>query len=530
MRWVVLLVVGLVSSSVFGQAPLPTIEVRIHSIVELLPVVEFAGKMFGQPEPAKQAAEFIKSQIDPERGLDGIDPKRPWGLYAVMTKDVIDSPVILMIPITDGEAFLDLIRGKLSLDPKKDKDGVYQLDVPNVPVPVFFRLTKTQALVTVQFAKNLEAKNIIPEKEFFAEKDEAQLSSKVHFSRMPDEVKKVVFGQWELQANDGMKRARPGESASETLIRQWALKESLPAIHATLFQGETFRLGVHLNTSKYKNEVALGTSFTAKAGTPLATQLATLGTRPGVALPAISGDAMFRLGANLAMMPEMQKSFAALLQKLYDLELAKAKDNDKIVLTLGYNTLQPTFAAGELNLQMAVIGGSSQQFHTALVAKTVEGQEIANLAKLGSSAVPKDQAKLTFDVKKIDGMKLHQAEVFAPEFEKSTGVKKVFLGTGESRFVMAVHPNEGLAESIVATPAKVQKPLELSLAIGKFGMLVDQKLPKDTLAEMYRECFPDKEVPMRLELTGGKEMQLNLRLHADTVRFLYMVGKATENR
>src|SRR5262245_37196206 len=88
----------------FAQNAGPTVEVRVRSVNDLFAKAEYLGDILNQGEPAKQAAEFVKNLADEKKGIEGIDPARPFGLYGPLTKDVIDSPVVLMLPVADEEA------------------------------------------------------------------------------------------------------------------------------------------------------------------------------------------------------------------------------------------------------------------------------------------------------------------------------------------------------------------------------------------------------------------------------------------
>src|SRR5262249_47045336 len=69
---------------------------------------------------------------------EGIDVKKPIGLYANVKTSLNESEVVLLLPIADEKTFLDFL-GALNLEPKKDKDDLYTLKIENVPVPVLFR-------------------------------------------------------------------------------------------------------------------------------------------------------------------------------------------------------------------------------------------------------------------------------------------------------------------------------------------------------------------------------------------------------
>ena len=79
----------------------PTVEVRLRSVNDLLERGEYVAGLVGREEPVKQVRELIKQLSTEGKGVEGIDPKRPFGAYAVLTPDVQDSPVVLMVPLAD---------------------------------------------------------------------------------------------------------------------------------------------------------------------------------------------------------------------------------------------------------------------------------------------------------------------------------------------------------------------------------------------------------------------------------------------
>src|SRR5579883_1328941 len=176
----------------------PAVEVRLKSVTDLLAYVEYVGRIAGQDEQAKQLTALVKAFTN-EKGLGGIDPDRPFGVYAMVTRNVVDSPVVAMIPVADEETILGLLRVQLSLDPKKGDDGVYEVKAPKIPAPVFFRFAKKYAFVTLREKKALSDAALIDPKTFFTASDPAVLSVAVHIDRVPADVRKAVFGQFELQ-------------------------------------------------------------------------------------------------------------------------------------------------------------------------------------------------------------------------------------------------------------------------------------------------------------------------------------------
>ena len=83
-----------------------TIEVRLRSVNDLLDKAEYIGGLVDQGDPIKQIRGLVQQLSAEGKGLEGIDPKRPFGAYAVLNTDVESSPVIAMIPIADEKRLL----------------------------------------------------------------------------------------------------------------------------------------------------------------------------------------------------------------------------------------------------------------------------------------------------------------------------------------------------------------------------------------------------------------------------------------
>src|SRR5215471_11780928 len=86
----------------------PTLIVRVQSLDNLISDARYLATLAGREEEAKQAEGFLK-QFTGEKGIEGIDTKRPMGAYAFLGENVIDSEVVLL-PVADEQAILGLLK------------------------------------------------------------------------------------------------------------------------------------------------------------------------------------------------------------------------------------------------------------------------------------------------------------------------------------------------------------------------------------------------------------------------------------
>src|SRR5438477_5995850 len=92
--------------------------------------------------------KMLKNRIGPN-GLEGIDAKKPIGLYGSVKAKVDKSEVVLLLPIADEKAFLTVL-DDLDIKAKKSADGVYTAEVENVRFPVLFRFANGYLYGTVK--------------------------------------------------------------------------------------------------------------------------------------------------------------------------------------------------------------------------------------------------------------------------------------------------------------------------------------------------------------------------------------------
>src|ERR1700693_1331328 len=105
-----LLLLLFVPAVVLGQANMapPTVVLRVNSIDSLIEHVKFLVGLAGQKDAARQIEGLIKTKIG-DKGLEGVDSRRPFGLYGRVGKDIQDVTAAVLLPIADEKAFLNLL-------------------------------------------------------------------------------------------------------------------------------------------------------------------------------------------------------------------------------------------------------------------------------------------------------------------------------------------------------------------------------------------------------------------------------------
>src|SRR5262245_30170179 len=146
LTWLALLALILVVPAATA-ADKPTLVVQIESLDRLIGDALFLAKEAGKEEEAKQAEGFLKSMTTP-KGLEGVDTKKPLGLYATLGNQVTNSTVVVLIPVGEAQKIHDLLT-RLGIKTTKTESGAYEFSIPNSPLPGYFRINNGYAYVTV---------------------------------------------------------------------------------------------------------------------------------------------------------------------------------------------------------------------------------------------------------------------------------------------------------------------------------------------------------------------------------------------
>ena len=134
---------GPVRAAAEEAASTPTLVVKVRSLDGLLADIEYVAKLAGREEEAKQLQALLKSRAGP-KGLEGIDTHRPLGLYATIDANVTESTGVILVPISDEKAFLNLLES-LNFKAKKEEDSIYSVTPETLPFPIYLRFANGYA-------------------------------------------------------------------------------------------------------------------------------------------------------------------------------------------------------------------------------------------------------------------------------------------------------------------------------------------------------------------------------------------------
>lgn len=517
--WAVLAAVGLAAVGVAADPPKPAVEVRMISPVDLAPYIEYGGELLGQGEAGKQFAGILKTLADNDKGFEGLDLKKPVGGYAVLADKVEDSTVVLMIPIADEEAFVGALSGKAGLDPKKDeKTGAYSVDVPNFPDTVHFRFADGYLYATLRTADGVDKAKLIAPKTFFAGKQAGVISAAVHFDRIPADLRKMLYGQLELQLKEGM---QADADPTSKRLQEFLVDVGVDAVKTLLTEGETLTLS--LDADPKGDDLKLALAVTPKKDTTLAKTLTSFADRDSVAaaLAAVKNPVL-SAGMNFTLPPEAKKKFAALADDLAKAAVDSAKESEKPVMKLLADAILPTLKEGDAQLGVVLTDAGKGKIGLTGGLKTVGGKDIEKTAKLMAVALPKEQGSFTPDADKAGERAVHKLT-----FAKTDGLPfasdTLWLLTSDDLIAVATDAKaDGIKAVGTAKPTKAPM-LAFEMSWVRFSGLVGSA-DADTIKNLVNSVFEDGKTDgldtLKVTASGGKQFTLNVTLKGKAVTFL----------
>jgi hypothetical protein len=247
----------------------PALTVRVKSLDDAIASgVDLAALSMGKEAALKAITQVIEDQLGP-KGLKGLSTRRPLGLYGTITADIITSPVVIVLPITDEDAFLDLLaRAKVKVE--KPEDGVHKFMAPNAPFPGYLRFVDQYAYLTIRDPSGIAPAKLLKPAQLFRDRETALAVATVRIDRIPDSLKKKL--QDEMAKRRLFQKKRPGETEAQTAINRKLADKFEEFAKALLQDGREAELRVD-------SLLGLDLSVTAKPGSQLAADFAEFGRK-----------------------------------------------------------------------------------------------------------------------------------------------------------------------------------------------------------------------------------------------------------
>jgi hypothetical protein len=488
----------------------PVFIVRLRSVDDWIARIDNPTKGAGAKE---QIGPFIKlalmNRFGP-KGLDGLDLKRPFGLYGVTGDKPAEGLLVAVVPVTTEKAFLDLLaRGGLNVE--NGKNGVHTITTGQLPVPLRLRFAHKHAYFGIQeqgdFAKIklLEPAKIMP-----AQDDPALLSITVNLDILPDDLRKQTIAAMEEKYREERKKLRPGLTKEENDMAMELADGLVSEMIALVRDSQALEL-------KLDDKWVLEARLRARAGSPLAASIAALGSTPSRFAGLLKEDDLLGMLINFRLSEATRVKFHTWFDKtLSDAIKAEKIQSQRELLELSGAALMPTIKAGELDTAIAVRRAQNSTAVGAVWAiKVKDGATIERMQRemLKKHSTDKKVAKIVFDAEKAGAVSLHRMDASAWKKnvgKDATAVAKLF---GDNPFYFT-----DLADAVIIGMG------ENSLALVKDALAVRPKtspllriqISPKVLVESMEKKAPGRDILERMKgsftltVEGGRVLSVRV--------------------
>lgn len=509
----------------------PPVTFQTQPVNRVLDDLRAAADLIGGERAVKSLNDGIKASFD-EKGFDGLDLNRPLAGYVVLAPKLADTVAVVAFPVTAEKAFLGLADRVLGAEPKDVGNGLYALPALEPGHKARLRFSEQYAYIAYGVSPEaaLDAKALVPAHKLVDPADQSLVAVKLHFDRVPAEVKKALPGYLAdvKKALTAEPKGGPlGFGAQERAIVQPLAEqfEKLLVRYALLLGGgdtAAVRLGLDVPTGSLSLEATLsGTPDTALAKA-IAAQKPTGNKFAALLTP----DTAAGFKTRLPLFTEELRTGA--VKALEEGQKQAAQGGEKEFTDALFAGLIRTAKTGEADVVGAFRGPDKNGDFTAVVAVAFEDPSTVakEFRKLMEKEPEEVQGRFKWGAAKAGGVDVHTyfykraaGERFWIDISKPFGGEKagiafafaphgVFVALGPDpvpviQEAVAVKPAEAPVLDLVVNPARMRKFVERA---GGPGEGVEHALGKE-----------DKLLSaLSLAVTGGKELKvraaLNLRL------------------
>jgi hypothetical protein len=502
----------------------PAVFLRFAALDHLRSDFRYLGEVVGEGEKAKQLDELIGSKLG-EKGLEGIDPKKPIGAYGWVGAFGIDSKVVLLVPVANQKAFIDLVSDTLDVKPKKGDDDVYTMEVERLPFAVFFRFVNGYAYITARDKEVLDKDKLLAPDVVLPGGKVGTASLTVNIDEIPDDLKEKALGAIENHFAALKDKEIPSHLDSHKKFRDAAVDELSAQVKSLFKHGGATTL--RLDLDRKDGDLSLTVSVAGKSGSPLANTIRDLGKQQSCTAALLHPNSALKAELNASLPKKLRELLGPALQDTEKGALSKANDeNQREILKTLLDGVMPTLKAAELDTALDIRGPNDKGAYTLVGG--IKIQDGVNLERSFLKAAARFPQQVTLDVEKADQIHIHRIN---PEKNAKTlarqqlGDNPAYIAFRENVLFLGAGEN-GLSalKGALAIAPRTGKVMELQIALARAVRLFDDKKQ----VEIAREVFGDGKDgdQLRISVEGGDALTLRLFLKAKLIDFVNRVEKA----
>ncbi len=496
--------------------------VTVKSIDDAMADIQYLLKVAGQEERAKQLDELIKSFTN-NKGFQGIDTKRPLGLYVNLPKGLdADPAVVVFVPVAKETDLLDLLK-EMNLNPSKPVKGMYTLDLPNGE-KMFMKFGNRYAYGSDKeenLAGNLpDPSTVIP-----ASAKNSLVAASFRIDQVSKDHKKL-FLDGILTEFENQKEKQPGESDAQHQARLAGMSMAKDVMAMLVDESKDLTLG--LQVDRKQDRIALDLALTAMPGSRLAGHFKAFGAARSM-FSGFAKDAAASLLINLPLPEDLRKQLAQLFEQGFKEGLKDIKDEkERKLAEKVFETLKNSLIDDSIDIGAALRGPlPDKKFVIVAGAKVKDGKKLEDLVRDLIKEIPAaDRAKIKLDHDKIGNLSVHliQADANDPEVERIFGKANLYVVMKQNVALMTFgeHGMTAMKDALAMLDkpaAQATAPIQLELAISKLMLLAPPDQLPEELKKIFQGADKDKD-KVKISIQGGDALRLRLDVDAQIIKLI----------
>ncbi len=504
---------------------LPHYLVQVQPVGRLLKTVKEFARKYAAPQLGEQAGEKTGAEIEEQLvavlGMgwrEAIDESKPIFLYGRIAEAVEKNSVVLMLPVKSERAAREHLK-HMNARLADSVKGCQKCLLPGMNQPIYLRFAEGYLYTSFLDDKSLAEDRLPAAAKLLDPKEKAAVALRLHFDRVPKEVKdKTVAALDEI--------ARKGLQSAEELLPNAVKLADHRGWKAAVQNGK--ELALQLDLVPATGEVKAFLQLTPQEGSELAILLAGLVRGPSLGAALVGGEPLGAVHARLSLSEEIGGFF--LTQGRQILKESEEKIEDEKVrqaFSSVAKALEPTIKEGVLDTALVLHGPGPKQRYAAVLALQLKDSlavEKAGKKLIGFLPANHPLRLLAIDSDTVAGMKVHRyplGEMVPEPIQTLFGKTPAAIAFRKDGIVAAYGEDaeEHLGRALAVDLAKAA-PLAIR-ADGDAKRLADliaRGDPKASAAERERikkfaDLFEGRLRLFELSLSGGQTLQMRASIN-----------------
>jgi hypothetical protein len=510
----------------------PGVLLRVRSLGDLLADLKHLSTAAGRDDLFQQLDGLLKVRGG-GKGIEGIDPGKPLGLYGDVGPNGIDSTVVVLVPIANEKAFLDLLT-RFGVKMDKGKGGLYTGKLPNIPFGLSLRFADGYAYLTPGDESVLAKDALLPPARVFPAGENGLLSFVVRLDQIGDDLKQLGMVQVGHQLAMIRDKDFPGDNRAREEFWKQAFEELGNFIKSVLRDGR--QLEVRLDVDRKSGELTADVSLDGKPKSKLAGTLEELG-RARSLFGGVSGEGSALHGLIDLTLPESaRKALSGVIDDSVNKALEKERDPQRREKAAEFfKAVTPSLKAGVLDgvvdLQVPAAEGKAQTLLVGVRLKDGLALEQA-LRDLAKGLTPGDRERIQFDADKVGDVKIHRFDVqkdLNAQGKRAFGDHPAYAAFRADALLFALGENglTALKDALAATPRTGPQVLfEVSVARLAPAVAADRGEDVAGVTKAVQEAFPERGSDrIRFTVEGGSALKVHFEMKTAVVKFAGLLDK-----